>query len=828
MTRGTLRIYLGVAPGAGTTYAMLSEGRRRAERGSDVVVAFADTRGRARTAALLEGLEIVAPARAGARSSVDLAAVLARHPGVALVDDIGLRLDPADAATARWHHVEVLLDDGVDVVATIDIRNVESLADVVERIVGERPLETVSDEFLRRAEQIELVDATPEALNRRLAHGNIAPPDRIDAATLGFYRPGTILALRQLALLWLADRVEDLMLRYMDAHEIDAVWETRERVAVAVTGAPGSDSVIRRAARIARRSHAELVGVHVMPAEGHADGADQRLRENAQLVARLGGRYHEVVGEDVAAALIAFAQGERATQLVIGATRRGRWERVRRRSVAGALLRDLPGVDVHVIAAFDGGGDAVMPRTGYPRVPQWRSRLGWVIASIGLPLLTMIGLATRSYISQSGPLLAYLLLVALVATVGGAAPAITTAIVAALLANWFFTPPMHTLRVSHAEDFVALIVFVSVAAIIAALVGALSRRTAEAKRARAEAEALARSTGVLVGEHEPLMSLLVQLRATFGLEAVSLLSRDGESWRVESAAGHPIPDSPAAGESLAINEDTILVLNGARLDASDRRLLRAFAAQLGTALVGRRLQAEAANAALLADANELRNAMLQSVSHDLRTPLASIKASVTSLMSRDVEFSPFDQQDLLETIDEESDRLDRVVGNLLDMSRLQANVLRATCAPTAVEDVVGGALSSIGASPLRVVIDIDASVPLVWADPVLLERTLANLLSNALAWSPSDEPVRVAAVATGTSVVVRVSDSGPGIPMHERARAFDAFQRLGDRSSQAGVGLGLAVSRGFILAMGGEIELHDTPGGGLSVVISLKQAPGGA
>jgi two-component system sensor histidine kinase KdpD len=677
---------------------------------------------------------------------------------------------------------------------------------------------------LRSAEQIELVDATPEALERRLAHGNITPPDRIDAATMRFYRPGTILALRHLALLWLADRVEDLLLRYMDAHHIEDAWETRERVVVAVTGAPGSEAVIRRAGRIARRTHAELIGVHINSKDDRAGHVDERLREHLLLVGRLGGRCHEVVGDDVATALIAFAHGERATQLVIGATRRRGWERLRRRSVANALLRELPGVDVHVIAASAGGSEPSFLAAGPPRVPAWRARLGWLIALIGLPALTLVGIATRDVISQSGPLLAYLLLVALVATVGGAAPALTTAVAAALLANWFFTSPRHTLRVSHAEDFVALVVFVSVAAIIAALVSALGRRTAEAKRARAEAEVLARSTGVLVGEHEPLAGLLSQLRATFGLDSASLLSRDGERWRLEAVTGDNAPVRPDDGETVVIAPDTVLVLRGAHLDASDRRLLRAFGAQLGTALAGRRLQAEAAQAALLADANELRSAMLQSVSHDLRTPLSSIKVSVSSLLASDVQFTADDVRDLLETIDEESDRLNRVVSNLLDMSRLQANVLEARCAATDVEVVVGGALSSIGAAPERVVIDIDSHVPPVWADAVLLERALANLLANALAWSPPDEPVRVAALASGNTVVLRVSDRGPGIPPAQRARAFDAFQRLGDRSSQAGVGLGLAVSRGFILAMGGEIELHDTPGGGLSVVITLRRA----
>jgi len=267
-----------------------------------------------------------------------------------------------------------------------------------------------------------------------------------------------------------------------------------------------------------------------------------------------------------------------------------------------------------------------------------------------------------------------------------------------------------------------------------------------------------------------------------------------------------------------------ITIVGTTLGADDRRLLSAFAAQLGAALAGRALQAEAAQAALLTEANNLRAAMLQSVSHDLRTPLASIKASVTSLLQSDVSFSPEEQLDLLVTIDEESDRLNRVVANLLDMSRLQANALEPSRVATEVDDVVAAALSSIAAPADRVVVDVDALVPAIWADPGLLERALANLVANALAWSPPDEPVRVRAGVHGGYVTISIADRGPGIPRDQLARVFEPFQRLGDRSSQAGVGLGLAVARGFVRAMGGELKLGDTSGGGLSAMVVLPVA----
>ena len=830
MARGTLRIYLGAAPGVGTTFAMLSEGRRRAQRGTRVVIGMADIRERPRTGDLLVGLERVAPRQLCASDgstvdALDIEQILSLLPAVVLVDDLAARGATAGVAAGRWEDVEPLLAAGADVIATIRIAQIESLGDVVARITGVVETETVPDSFVRAADQIELIDMTPEALRRRLAHGNIFAPERVDATIQRLYRPGTLSALRELALLWVADRVEESLLRYMDAHDISGSWETRERVVVAMTGAVGNDTVIRRAARLARRSHGELVGVHITARGGLAEVTDSRLSDHRQLLTRLGGRYHEVVGDDVASALVAFAHAERATQLVIGASRRSRWDEMWRGSIVSQIARELRDADMHVIAAAGPSQPRRVATGRGRRVSRVRSRSGWIIAIVGLPLLTVIGSNARDQAGQSGPLLAYLLLVAVVAAIGGALPGIATAIAGSVLANWFFTPPLHRLAVAKTEDLVALTVFVSVAALIAGLVGVVARRTAEAERARAESEALARTTGALIGEQEPLPNLLAQLRSTFALDAAAILVRDdgdgGRTWRLEASVGAPVPSSPEDGDSVAIDATTSLVLVGAVLGADDRRLLSAFAAQLGAALAGRALQAEAAQAVLLTQANNLRAAMLQSVSHDLRTPLASIKASVTSLLQSDVSFNADEQLDLLVTIDEESDRLNRVVANLLDMSRLQANALEPSRIPTEVDDVVAGALTSIAAPADRVLVDVDAIVPAVWADPGLLERALANLIANALAWSPPDEPVRVRATVHSGHVAISIADRGPGIPRDQLARVFEPFQRLGDRSSQAGVGLGLAVARGFVRAMGGELELDDTPGGGLSAMVLL-------
>lgn len=823
MDRGVVRVYLGAVPGVGTTFAMLAEGRRRAERGADVVVAAVDTRGRGRTAALLEGIEQLP---AGPGGAIDLPAVLARRPRVVLVDDLAARGGPDGAEGGRWRDVERLAEAGIDVVSTLWVGHIESQRDVVERITGVAQTVAIPDAFLARVEQVELVDMTPEAVRRRLAHGNIYAPDQLDPAVLDLYRPGTLTALRQLSLLWVASRIDEPLLEYLDAHEIADRWETRERVVVAVTGAPGNDSVLRRAARIARRSNGELIGVHVTARGGAAEAADDGLAERRELLARMGGRYHEVVGDDVAEALVKFARAERATQLVMGASKRSRWVEARHGSVVNTITRELRDTDLHIIASASAPA-GLLPRarpSGIARHHWWAG----VLVLAGLPLAVTVGLMFDEHTLQAGPILALLAVVALGAAVGGRVVGLAGAVGASVLANWYFVSPRHTFRIASSEGAVAFVLFVVVATLIATVGDALGRRTSEAARARAEAEALARTTATLIGEHEPLQGLLSQVRATFGQSAVALLTRSGTDgapgWQVEAASGAPEPTRPEDGDSVDIGDRARLVLVGPALGADDLRLLGAFGAQLATALANRELHAQAATAELYAEASNLRAAMLQSVSHDLRTPLASIKASITSLLQRDVAFSESDRRDLMETIDEETDRLDRVVGNLLDMSRLQANALEPRREAVDLVDVVAGALASVAAPSERVLVDLPAELPPVLADDGLLERALANLLANALAWSPPDHAVRVDAHVSAGRVVLRLADRGPGIPADARAAVFQPFQRLGDRSRQAGVGLGLAVAKGFVDAMGGDLELDDTPGGGLSVFVSLPKA----
>jgi two-component system, OmpR family, sensor histidine kinase KdpD len=432
----------------------------------------------------------------------------------------------------------------------------------------------------------------------------------------------------------------------------------------------------------------------------------------------------------------------------------------------------------------------------------------------------------RDSLELPGALLLYLLAVVAVAAVGGVWPALAASVVAFLLVNWYFIPPIHEWTIHEGKDLIALVVFLLVAGVVSGFVHFAARRSAEAARARAEAETLARLGGQLMAEEDPLPLLISTLRTTFGLNAIAVLQRSGDGWIVETSTGAPIPEKPEDGDvSIPIDADTQLVVVGPGLAAEDLALLQAFTGQLALALERRQLRAEAAVAAGLAEASDLRAALLAAVSHDLRTPLSSIKAAVTSLLQQDVDWTPQATRELLATIDEEADRLNTVVGNLLDMSRIQSGALELTMRDVGFEEVVPAAIKGLGERGHAVDVRVDETLPRVHADAGLLERAIANVVDNAVAWSPPDRPVRVEAGAVAGRVDLRVVDRGPGIPPDQRERVFQPFQRLGDQSNGAGTGLGLAVARGFVEAMGGEITIEDTPGGGLTVVIGLDALP---
>jgi two-component system sensor histidine kinase KdpD len=828
MARGTLRIYLGAAAGVGKTFAMLNEGRRRAEYGEDVVVAVVETHGRAKTADQLADLEVLprknVSYRDGAFEELDVDAVLARRPQVALVDELAHTNIPGSRNGKRWQDVDELLAAGIDVISTLNIQHLESLNDVVEQITGVKQRETIPDEVVRRADELQLVDLTPLALRNRLARGDVYPAERIDAALANYFRAGNLSALRELALAWLADRVDEGLAEYRRRHGIEEPWETRERVLVALTGSTDGERLVRRAARIAQRSKGELIAVHVVPQDGLAAPSARLLAEQRSLVDELGGAYHEVAGADIAEALLDAARSLNATQIVMGATRRSRWQRLTRGSVIGKVIRESGvAIDIHVIShPASGSEDAyVVPRTRRPAsLPRRRQLLGLVLAGLVLPLLTLVLAQLRNELGLPSVLLLYLLLVVAVAAVGGLGPGLAAAIGGFLIVNWYFTPPLYTFTISEGENLLALFVFLAVGAVVSGLVSLAARRSAEGARARAEAEALARLAG-----SSSVSAVLDGLRRVLGVDGAAVLHRHELGWQIDAASGDRVPETPDAGTTaIELDAEHLLVLAGAPIRSDDRRILDAFTLELAASVHLDELESEAQAAGAVSAANELRTALLAAVSHDLRTPISAIKASVTSLLQRDVEWTAEARQEFLEMIDEETDRLNALVGNLLDMSRLQTGALEISAGPVGLDEVVPAALSSVGVADGAIRIDLPDELPRVRADRGLLERALANVISNAVRYSPPGSPASLSAGVAGGLVDVRIADRGPGVARAERDRLFQPFQRLGDSGSSDGVGLGLAVAKGFVEAMGGEIEADDTPGGGLTIVTRLQVA----
>jgi two-component system sensor histidine kinase KdpD len=764
---------------------------------------------------------------------MDTDVILARRPQVVLIDELAHTNVPGGRHTKRWEDVDEVLDAGIDVISTLNIQHLESLNDVVERVTGVVQRETIPDEIVRGADQIELVDMTPEALRRRMAHGNIYAPEKVDAALGHYFRVGNLGALRELALLWMADRVDDELSAYRDRYGISEPWETKERIVVALTAAPGSEQLLRRAARMAARTHGELIGLHVRLADGGASEyrMTDRLERLRTLLGELGGRYAEVSGADVAVALSAFARAENATQIILGASRRPRLKELLRGSVINRVIAGAGRIDVHVIASHQGDETPMptAPRRGHlVRFPPRRRLAGWLLAALAVPALTAGLTPFRDSLGLPGVLLVLLLGVVGVTLVGGAGPALLAAAAAALLADFYFTPDYNSFHMRHLTDAVALGAFVAVAAVVSVLVDRLARRGLQMARAQAEAEALARLAGdVVPSSSEALPDLVGDLRRTFDLDAVAVLRPEGGGWTTVAAAGGPVPARPQdAAFSAQLAEGTVLVLAGATVNADDTRLLSAFVAQLRLAQERTALADRAASAGELEDANKLRTAILSAVSHDLRTPLAAIKAAATSVLSNDVDWSAEQVVDFARTIDAQADRLTGLVSNLLDMSRLQAGALRPAVGPADIEDLLYETVDGLGPASAGVVVDVAPCLPAALADAGLLERALANVLSNALAWSPPGIAVRLEAAAPGEDVLIRVVDQGPGIPPEGRHRLFQPFQRLGDGAgaSPNGVGLGLAVASGFTSAMGGELAVEDTPGGGATFVFHLQKA----
>jgi two-component system, OmpR family, sensor histidine kinase KdpD len=820
MPRGQLRVYLGSAPGVGKTYRMLDEGFRRRLRGTDVVIGYVETHQRPNTDAQIRDLEIVPRVtleyRGAQLEEMDLEGILQRAPEVALVDELAHTNVPGTTNEKRWQDIEVLLEAGIDVITTVNIQHLESVNDVVDKITGITQQETVPDYVVRRAEQIELVDVTPEALRRRMAHGNIYAADKIDASLSNYFRVGNLSALRELALLWLADRVEDALQQYQDEHDIDHTWETRERLVVGVSGSHIDEILLRRAARIASRTGAELYAVHVVSADGAQHGnVDTSLARG--LVEEFEGRYQEIVDDDTATAIVAFARSERGTQILLGASRPPSALRPFG-GVVEHVLRHSQDLDVHVIAVGDERPAHVHQRRQSHQFSWFRRATGLVLTAVTMALLTLMLSSARSSLSLSTEFLCYLVLVLGLTAFGGALVGLVAAVVASVLENYYFVQPLHTLRIARPDDVVSVVAFLIFAAGASALVSRFAQRSHEAERARAEAQVLAKAVATVGTSHQDLLPLLDSLRAVFDATSVAILVREGENWRPDVVSG-PLPRDGAPAERFPIDENYELFLEAVNLDGEGRNLVSAFSQRIA---VGLRVMSSAEDAArleVLAESESARSSLLKSVSNDLREPLSTIQLKVAALLDGETTAPVKVQRERLEEVDVEVKRLTRLINNLIDVGRLETNSVTPQFVDASLGDLLTQAMANVETIGRQVDIEVPSNLPRFSTDPGMVERAIAIVVGNALQFGPVREPVRIAAGATERSIELLVIDRGPGMTEARREGILDPSQLFG--RDHRGVDLGLTVASSFVRMLGGDFRFEDTPGGGLTVVFEF-------
>lgn len=862
--RGRLKVFLGYAPGVGKTYTMLERGHWRQAEGVDVVVGYAETHGRAATDALLNGLETV-PRRAveyrgTMLTDLDLDAVLRRRPQLALVDELAHTNAPGGRHPKRCQDIEELLAAGIDVYTTVNIQHLESLNDAIAEITGVKVRETIPDQLLDTASEIEVVDLPPEDLLQRLREGRVYVPEQAARAIERFFRKGNLTALREMALRRAASRVDDQLRTYMQTEAIAGPWAATDRLLVCVGPSPLGARLLRTTRRLADELKAEWLALHVETHEQRAPlsaAARERLAENLHLAEQLGGKVATVSGTDVAETTLAYARRHNVTKIVVGKPLRSRLHEALHGSIVDRIIRLSGTIDVYVISS---AGEEVAPAPPAPaRAFDWR---GYAQSAGLVAAATLIAYALRNIVQPANLVMLYLAAVLLAAFYLGRNQAMLASVLGTLAFDFFCVPPHLTLAVSDTWYLLTFAGLLVVGLVTSSLVA----------RARAHAEAAQRRELQAVNLYELSRTLaaagdlptilhvtLAHLRETFGATATVLLpegevlrtaaSTEGEDLTADEAAvatwcwQHGQEAGPGTNtlqgadrryQPLRSGSATVGVL-GLRLPEregylppDERRLLEATAGLAALALERVHLAEQAGQAEVLRVTENLQSAVLNSVSHNLRTPLASIIGVLSSLRDGSAGEDGFrldarGARELLDTALGEAARLNHLVGNLLDMSRLEAGALRLHREPCDVQDLVGAVLTQLGdrLGPHPVSVSLAPDLPLVPLDFVLIAQVLTNLLDNAAKYTPPDTPLRIAAEASAETVTISVSDAGPGLPEEDLERIFDKFQRLTRPDSVTGTGLGLPICRGLVEAHGGQIAAHRASGGGLEVRFTL-------
>ncbi|HNP84651.1 MAG TPA: sensor histidine kinase KdpD [Kouleothrix sp.] len=874
--RGRLKIFFGAAPGVGKTYAMLSEAREKQAAGIDVLVGIVETHGRAETEALLRGLEVL-PRRESTYRNIalrefDLDAALVRHPRLILVDELAHTNAPDSRHAKRWQDVAELLDAGIDVSSTVNVQHVESLKDVVAQITNVVVRETVPDTILERADEIELVDLAPEELLERLREGKVYIPTQAARAMQSFFRKGNLIALRELSLRRTADRVDEQMRSYRRDQAITAVWPAQERLLVAIHASATASRLVRTGRRIATQLRApwHVVYVETLAELRHAEAERDNVLQALRLAEQLGAEVTTLSGEQVAEELVAFARTHNVSKIILGKPHHHHWSTRLFGSMVDTLLRQSGDIDVHLISeepsTYQAGTHS--PAASANSATEWN---GYLVSIIVLMLITGIGYLARSLyppFAEANIIMAYLVTVMVLALRFGRGPSILAALLGVVAFDFFFVRPFLTFAVSDTQYLLTFAALLIVALVVSTLTIRL-RQQADIARQRerrtAALYAISRDLASVPDVAQLLGVTVRHLSETFSCQVVVLLPcgaaqhlqpwGDITGWWREDIEQRMVfvPDTrdisvaqwvfehrtPAGAGTMTLPaaQGTYLPLLGVQSDVGvlgikwgqrqlvltpdQKHLLETCTHQIALALERARLADETQQQRVQVETERLRNTLLSTISHDLRTPLASITGAASALADQEVLLPPATRQELALSISDEAERLNRLVTNLLDMTRLEAGVVRVTKEWQPLEEVVGTTLQrmehALRDHPVHV--ELPAGLTLVPLDTVLIGQVLTNLLDNAAKYTPPGSPITLSATTGPHAIEVAVADRGSGLAPGDEQRIFEKFYRRAE--STAGAGLGLAISAGIITAHGGRIWAENRPGGGTVIRFTL-------
>ncbi len=867
--RGRLKIFLGAAPGVGKTYEMLLAAGAKQREGVDVVIGLVETHGRRETEALLTGLEIIPRREVDYKghllAEMDLDAILARRPQLVLVDELAHRNAPGSRHPRRYLDVEELIAAGIDVFTTLNIQHVESLNDIVARITRIRVRETVPDSILDKADDIEIVDLAPDDLIQPLREGKVYVQQQAERAIRHYFQPGNLTALRELALRQTAQRVDNQLLSHMRAHAIAGPWAAGERVLVCVSEAANTPGLIRYARRAADRLHAPLTAIYIETARTQRlnDAERDHIADFLRLAERLGAATITIPGRKIADEVVAYAEANNITQIVIGKSDRSRWFEMLHGSVVHDLLRKTGQISVHVISA-----EASEPAEAHApevRRPEASSPLPYLGSAAAVAVALGFGQLIQRLVGLQSISLVFLMAVLASAIGWGLLPSLFACLLSVLAFNFFFIPPLYTFTIADPENLVALFFFLLVALVVSNLTAAGRAQIVTARaRAKTTAELYAFSRKLAgIGTLDDLLWATVYQVASMLKASTVVLLPDEAATGLTVASAYPPEDRLDAADMAAAQwcwqhnhptgrgSDTLAggkwlflplrtgsgtvgvigvePLPTAPLPTPDERLLLdALADQAAVAIERVSLVRGLAEARVEAEADRLRAALLASISHDLRTPLASILGTVSSLRSYADKYDAAERDELLASLESEALRLNRFVGNLLDMTRLEAGMAEIKLDFADLAEIVGAALERAGnvLAHHHVEVEIAADLPMLRLDPLLMEQVLFNLLDNAAKYSPPGSRIDLRARRDGESVTIEVFDQGPGIPPDDLERIFDKFYRVHAQDRRrAGTGLGLAICRGFVEAQGGHIDAGNRRDGAGAVLTIRLPVP---